>query len=305
LAITKRLVEAHGGRLSVESEPGKGSRFSFSLPLVERPAYVLETQGDPPSRVEETPLVLVIDDEEPARELLVGYLAPSGFRTITASSGPEGLQLAKEHQPSVITLNMLMPGKSGWETLYALKNTDATRDIPVVIVSIVDNKRMGFALGASDYIVKPVARELLLETIQKYVRPNSNGASRVLVVDDDPMCLNLAEEVLQSAGYDALTATNGKEALSVLELSPVQALLLDLIMPEMDGFQVLDWLNAQDRFKDLPVFVLTAKDLSADEVAMLRQRTQGHFRKSDEWKDQLLDRIQIALRRDRAVTGGA
>jgi CheY-like chemotaxis protein len=243
--------------------------------------------------------VLVIDDEEPARELLVGYLAPSGFRTITASSGPEGLQLAKEHQPSVITLNMLMPGKSGWETLYALKNTDATRDIPVVIVSIVDNKRMGFALGASDYIVKPVARELLLETIQKYVRPNSNGASRVLVVDDDPMCLNLAEEVLQSAGYDALTATNGKEALSVLELSPVQALLLDLIMPEMDGFQVLDWLNAQDRFKDLPVFVLTAKDLSADEVAMLRQRTQGHFRKSDEWKDQLLDRIQIALRRDR------
>jgi signal transduction histidine kinase/DNA-binding response OmpR family regulator len=298
LAITKRLVEAHGGKLQVESVPGTGSKFTFTLPLLATPSAALPLEGVslPIVPFNGEPTVLIIDDEESARELLVGYLAPAGFKTITAGSGPEGVRLARDRQPNVITLNMLMPGKSGWETLYTIKDDGKTKHIPVVIVSIVDNKRMGFALGASDYIVKPVVRDALLEKIGRFVRPNANGASRVLVVDDDPVCVQLAEDVLRAAGYSTLKASNGKEAVHLLEREKVQCLLLDLIMPEMDGFQVLDWMREKPHLQSVPVFVLTAKDLSAEEVELLRQRTSGHFKKGDDWKQELLRRVEAALK---------
>jgi DNA-binding response OmpR family regulator len=205
------------------------------------------------------------------------------------------LRLAKENQPDAITLNMLTPGKSGWETLYELKNDETTKHIAVIIVSIVDNKRMGFALGAADYIVKPVSRDVLLEKIRKHVKPADQKPSKVLVVDDDPTSFQLASEVLSSSGFTTLGAKDGKEAVTVLESEPVDCVLLDLIMPEMDGFQVLKWMSGRTRFKRLPVFVLTAKDLSREEIALLDRNTRGTFHKGSEWREELVQQLQTAL----------
>ena len=163
LAITKRLVEQHGGQMWLESELGAGSEFSFTIPRTssiggeEQPSLM-------------PAVVLVVEDDESSRELVVSYLESEGFKPLTAGSGDEGLRVARDSKPDVILLDLLMPGKSGWETLYKLRSTPATAGIPVIITSVMDEKKMGFALGAADYLVKPVAKETLLEAVRKVKR---------------------------------------------------------------------------------------------------------------------------------------
>ena len=291
LAITKRLVEQQGGGISLESEFGKGSRFTFTLPAGSRGAETpLVNEPPSPSIVigegRGKPLILVVDDEVTARELLASYLCPE-YRIAMAESGEEAVKQARHLRPDAITLDVMMPGGNGFETLAALKKAPETANIPIIIVSIVDQKQVGFALGAVDYLVKPVRKPVLLETIRKYVLPQSDENDAILLVDDDPRALELLEETLRSAGYETESVRSGTRALEVLSSKLVSAVVLDLLMPGMDGFEVIRHVRQEATLRELPIFVMTAKSLTKAELAVLTRETQALFHKNGSWQQQL------------------
>jgi PAS domain S-box-containing protein len=292
LAITRRLVEQLGGRISIESELGKGSRFTFTLPAGFRgPTTPPVNEPPSPSIVagegRGKPLILVVDDEISARELLASYLC-SEYRIAMAESGAEALQKAHELHPDAITLDVMMPGGIGFETLEALKQDPETTNIPIVIVSVVDERQVGFALGAADYLIKPIRKSVVQETIRKYVQPQSDEEESILLVDDDPGTLELLEETLRSAGYETESVRSGTRALEVLSSKLVSAVLLDLLMPGMDGFEVIRHIRQVPALTELPIFVMTAKNLKRDEVAVLNRETQALFHKNGSWRQDLI-----------------
>lgn len=296
LAITKRLVEQQGGQISLESELGKGSRFTFTLVAVEPTPNV-----DPviePAKASAlavsgrlTPLVLIVDDEGPARELLASYLEPE-YRVVAAQSGMEAVEKAQQLRPDAITLDVLMPGSSGFETLAALRKNPTTANIPIIILSILDQAQVGFALGAADYLIKPVRKPALLEAIRRHVPSPADEDSSILLVDDDPNALELLGEALRSAGYETQAVRSGKRALEVLANKVVGAILLDLLMPGMDGFQVIRHVRQEPAFRALPILVMTAKSLSQDEIALISRETQGLLQKGGSWKEQLIAEVE-------------
>jgi signal transduction histidine kinase/CheY-like chemotaxis protein len=300
LAITKRLVEQQGGKISVESEFGKGSRFTFALPAAQ-PASVLRPIAKPVTASitavsgRLTPLVLVVDDEGSARELLASYLEPE-YRVAMAQSGVEALRKAEQLRPDAITLDVLMPGSSGFETLAALRKNPELAGIPVIVLSIVDQREVGFALGAADYLIKPVRKPVLLETIRKHVPSPAGDDSSILLVDDDPKALELLEDSLRSAGYETQAVRSGARALEVLASKVVGAILLDLLMPGMDGFQVIRHVRQEPTLKELPILVMTAKSLSQSEIALLSRETQGLLQKGGSWKEQLIAEVGRVIR---------
>jgi hypothetical protein len=295
LAITRRLVEKHGGDIWVESEVGTGSRFTFGLPLDAHERKTSETSGAPRSAVRRKPQILIVDDELPARELLSSYLEAEGYGTITARSGEEAVRKAREFRPAAITLDVLMPGKSGWETLHQLKSNPLTASIPVIIVSVVDETKAGFALGAAEYLIKPVSKKALIEAIRRHVRSRLEGSRRILVIDDETETLQLVSEVLKSAEYLPLLAASGREALDILSRTSVDAILLDLLMPEMDGFEVLHRIKADPGLREIPVFILTAKDLDENEMVALRTHVDALYFKGTPWRQELLAHLQKAV----------
>jgi CheY-like chemotaxis protein len=291
LAITKRLVEQQGGRISLESEFGKGSRFTFTLPMGSMgsktpPVNDLPSPLIVAGEVRGKPLILVVDDEIIARELLASHLCLE-YRVAMAESGGEALKQAGQLRPDAITLDVMMPGGNGFETLAALKKAPETSDIPIILISIADQKREGFALGAVDYLIKPVRKPDLLETMRKYVQPQSDGDATILLVDDDPRALELLEETLRSAGYETESVRSGIRALEVLSSKLVSAVVLDLLMPGMDGFEVIRHIRQEATLKDLPIFVMTAKSLTKAELAVLTRETQALFQKNGSWQQQL------------------
>ena len=244
------------------------------------------------------PLILVVDDESSARELLASYLEPE-YRIVSAESGQEALEKAKRLQPDAITFDVLMTSSNGFEGLVELRKTPETAHIPVIILSILDQKQVGFALGATEYLVKPINRPFLLETLRKYVPLRGDDDAALLLVDDDPKTLELMEETLQSAGYETQSVQSGARALEVLSSKIVGAVLLDLMMPGMDGFQVLQKIREQEALKNLPIFVITAKNLTAEEKALIRQQTHALFEKNDSWQQELLAEINRVLTTDK------
>ena len=294
LAITRRLVEKHGGEIWVDSKPGEGSCFTFNLPLASSGATVPRAETPGAGRPERPP-ILVVDDELSARELLVTYLNAEGFRTATARSGEEALRKARALHPEAITLDILMRGKSGWETLNQLKRDPATASIPVVIVSVLDEKQAGFSLGAAEYLVKPVSRRSLLEALARNVSWPGQGAPRVLVVDDEQESLQLVAEILRSGRYTPITASSGKEALELLSKTGAEALVMDLLMPEMDGFEMLNHIRSDPKLQKIPVFVLTAKDLTPADLDILGSHVEALFTKNGPWRHELLARIRSAI----------
>jgi signal transduction histidine kinase/DNA-binding response OmpR family regulator len=300
LAITKRLVERQGGTIRVMSELGKGSCFSFTLPVgrvVQEVAAEVSAANisAPDAQLGGKPLILVVDDEPPARELLTSYLETAGYAIAAVGSAAEALEKARQLRPSAITLDILMPGGSGFETLFQLKNTPATAQIPIIVVSVVDQKRMGFTLGAAEYLVKPVQKSALLAAIRKHVRPPAGTSNNILVVDDDRQTLDLVGDILCSDGYIAHLATSGKDALQLLSEIQIDAILLDLMMPEMDGFEVLRRIKEAPALGDIPVFVVTAKDLTDAEVELLKREAHALFRKEGSWKVDLLAQVRKAV----------
>jgi PAS domain S-box-containing protein len=297
LAITKRLVEQQGGKISLASEPGKGSRFTFTLPAAAAKTTTTATQAASATAQRRAaagevrkPLVLVVDDEVPARELLASYL-DSEYRTVSAESGGEAVKKAQQLRPDAITLDVMMPGGSGFETLMALRKNPETANIPIIIVSIVDQKQVGFALGAADYLIKPIRKSVLLETIRKHVPYKTDDDAAILLVDDDPGTLTLLEETLRAAGYETQSVRSGVRALEVLSSKLISAVLLDLLMPGMDGFEVIRHVRQEATLKDLPILVMTGKNLTAEEAALLGHETQALLRKNGSWQQQLIVEI--------------
>jgi signal transduction histidine kinase/DNA-binding response OmpR family regulator len=309
LAITRRLVEQQGGKISLQSEPGKGSKFSFTLPQGKKTtslASTASTFSGPIRRAEGDkykPLILIVDDEPSARELLASYLS-SQYRIAMAESGKEAIQRVRELRPDAITLDILMDNGDGFETLVALRKDPETADLPVVILSVNDQKQVGFALGATEYLVKPISRFGLLEAMRKHVAPQGDDDSVILLVDDDPKTLELLEEVLRSVGYETQSVQSGRRALEVLSSKLVGAVLLDLLMPGMDGFEVIRHIRQEEVLKSLPIFVLTAKALTSEEKALLRDETQALLQKNGDWQKQLVSEINRVLQHKRAQAAG-
>jgi PAS domain S-box-containing protein len=310
LAITKRLVEQQGGTIRLESDLGKGCRFTFTLPpgvsIVEKDsatsAMPVCTAQEKEKEGSHKPLILIVDDESSARELLASYLETE-YRVALADSGAEAVTKARELLPDAITLDVLMKGATGFDCLVGLRASPETRDIPVIIVSILDQQKVGFALGAADYLIKPINKSALLEAIRRHVMPQTDCTASILLVDDDVKTLELVGETLHSAGYTTQSVQNGKQALEVLRTKKVEAVLLDIMMPDMDGFQVIHHVRSEHALRNLPIIVMTGKTLNRGEVELLNRDTQAFFQKAGSWQQQLANEVRRILQRRAAATG--
>ena len=276
LAITRHFCRMMGGDVTVASESGKGSTFTIRLPAeVRDPAKDAEEKNPlaPDQLPAEGNTVLVVDDDPSARDLLQRFLNKEGFHVECASNGPEALALVKHLRPTVITLDVMMPGMDGWSVLTKLKENPATADIPVVMLTIVDDKHFGHALGATEYLTKPVDRERLTAIIQKVRQPALPG--RVLVVDDDPEVRDVLVRTMQRHNWTATTADDGRAALDALAAQKPDLILLDLMMPRMDGFEFVSEMRKQPDWRAIPIIVITAKTLTNED----RLRLEGHVQK--------------------------
>jgi len=260
LAISRRLVNIQGGSIGVEPNPDGGSCFWFTLP---RPAAAALALAVP---AESRELILIVEEDDATRRVISSRLKEAGFRTVYAGGGAQAINAARELRPAVITLDMVMPSLEGWTVLAALRDDPRTRDIPVVVASIVDDRELAMSLGAADYVPKPFPIDDLLGAIERLL---AGGPGRVLVVDDDEETRELVRRALTAAGMEVQVAAGGKEALELAFGQDHDLVVTDLLMPEMSGFELILRLRAADRTRNLPIVVFTGKDLTpADHDAL-------------------------------------
>jgi signal transduction histidine kinase/CheY-like chemotaxis protein len=307
LVICRRFAQMMGGDVSVTSTLGEGSVFTVRLPArVKRPvkeasivpttAAALGLTFTPPVAAADpgTPnkgTVLVIDDDPSACELMVRSLSKEGFRVLTATEGVDGLRLAREAHPHVITLDVLMPGMDGWSVLRELKADPKLASIPVIMITMADDRSTGYALGASDYLTKPIDRERLAASVQRY----RHGSQAVLVVEDDDDTREMMVRTLANDGWTVREAANGLVALDRVREAIPELILLDLMMPEMDGFEFISHLRENEAWHSIPVVVLTAKDITPEDHLRLQGNVRKVFRKASYSRDELVEEIRAAI----------
>ena len=295
LAISRRFCQMLGGEVAAESRAGAGSAFTVRLPASVPVAEAAgpsapDTAGEPGA-----PTVLVIDDDPDALDLVTRFLAKHGYRVATAPDGARGLALARELHPVAITLDVLMPGLDGWGVLAALKADPALAAIPVVMVSMLDDAPVGYALGAAEYLVKPVDRDRLLAALER-CRPAA-GEGAVLVVEDDDATRELLVRLLEKEGHRVTEARDGREALAAAERSAPRLVLLDLMMPEMDGFEFIEALRGRPALASIPVVVLTARTLTEEDRRRLNGSVERIVQKGAQPLDQVLREVGALLGR--------
>jgi len=297
LAICDRLVKTMGGRIQVESAPGQGTTFRVALPARREGSAKEDGDAHPLAAIaagkrsgvrRPTDRVLVIDDDATVRDMMRRFLSREGFDVVTARDGREGLALAREIEPSVITLDVLMPGEDGWSVLRTLKSAPGLAEVPVIMVTILDERSQGIALGASGYLTKPIDRAKLAAALAGYKAQDP----RALLVEDDADERRLMARMLRDEGWAVAEAENGRIGLERLEAAAPDLILLDLMMPEMDGFEFLARLRADPARDAIPVVIVTAADLSDEDRRRLDCGVVGILEKTACGREHLLERIR-------------
>jgi signal transduction histidine kinase/DNA-binding response OmpR family regulator len=293
LAITQRLVELHGGKLGLESEPGLGSCFFFTLPLVPsvEPRMEIETADEHVRR--SVAKVLVVEDDRTAATLLETQLVSAGYEVILCTEPARAVEMAAELQPSAVTMDIVMKPINGWQILTALKSDRRTAQIPVIVVTIVDQPSTGALLGADEYVVKPVEKLVLLSAVDRCLRRSPRpGQPSILVVEDHPPTREFIAESLMHRGYLVEIAADGAAARSRISRGLPGLVILDLILPDVSGFDLLAEWRANPSTAELSVFVLTSKDLTQAEKEYLESNSAALLRKSGRWQDVLFQQLK-------------
>ncbi len=299
LAITRHFCQLLGGDITVTSKEGEGSTFTVHLPEESAPHNPSALEEREPTAIapDGAATILVIDDDPAVRSILRQSLGKEGYRVVTASGGEEGLKLARQVKPAAITLDVLMPGMDGWVVLTQLKKDPATSDIPIIIISMIEDRNMGFALGATDFLSKPIDRERLAVVLRKHCVGSANPGGYVLVVEDDPETRELLARTVSMEGHEVLTAENGRVALEQMHSRKPCLVLLDLMMPEVDGFQFIDELKKRSEWNAVPVVVVTAMDLTSGERGRLNGRILQVVQKGGRTSDALLATVREEVKR--------
>ena len=290
LTLSKQIVELHGGRIWLQSELGEGSTFTFAIPGRHTRAAT-DAVTTPPARAPAPRgTVVVVEDDESSIDLLTLYLESDGFEVAVARDGAAGLEQVHQLMPTAVVLDLVLPTMDGWDVLVELKEHPDVCHLPVIIVSMLDDRGRGMALGADEYLVKPVRRHDLLTALGRAM-PGQTSGGLVLVIDDDPLVVRLVKNVLEDEGYDVLTATGREEGLDKARAEPPAIILLDLLMPGMDGFALVEELRADPITASIPIVILTAEKLSDEQKERLNGRISYLAEKGDFDRDALVNLV--------------
>ncbi len=298
LSITKHFTEMMHGSIAIESTPNNGTTFTVTLPRSiestgEKTSTAASLEKKSTSPITTKTAVLVIDDDPGVRDLLMRYLSKEGYLVECVISGDDGIKRAREILPMAIILDVMMPRKDGWAVLQEIKNDPLLNSIPIIMYTMLDEKNFGLAIGASEYLLKPVSKERIVEVLQKYKR--RTPGEYILVVDDNADLRAMASRAIQKAGWKVRTAENGRSAITHLENELPSIIFLDIMMPVMDGFEFLTIFQNRSEWKDIPVVVITSKDLIAEERQQLGGAVKKVIQKGEFTPEKLLKQISYLI----------